>query len=58
VTGAPVQLSDRRKLADLRKQQGGAAKRIHGNPPIPAGRPPMSIPTIRQALRDAPEASS
>lgn len=52
----PEQLSDRRKLADLRRQQRAAAKKIYRNqPPIPPGRPPMSVPTIRQALRSLPE---
>lgn len=52
----PVQLSERRKLADLRRRQREAARPIYGNqPPIPSGRPPMSVPTIWQALRTLSE---
>lgn len=56
MTDAPVQLSDRRKLADLRRQQRAAARQVRSDqPPIPPGRPPMSVPTIRQALRSLSE---
>lgn len=54
--GAPVRLSDRRKLAELRRQQGTATRQVRlDQPPIPPGRPPMSVPTARQALHAPPE---